>query len=154
MAVNSGKAVVGGLVAGVVANLLDYLFQGILLKPDFEMMRQRLNLDPAAASNPVPWIVVDFVLGFLLIVTVRRFPDALGSRTQDGHLRVHRGLRLDRVGDGRSRIDRCLHDRHVSEKLGPVAHHDHVRGAGRGVRVQGSVDGRRTLRKRRKTPGR
>ena len=69
MAVNSGKVVVGGLVAGVVANGLDYLFQGVVLKPDFEMFRQRLNLDPVAANNPVPWIVVDFILGFLLIVT-------------------------------------------------------------------------------------
>jgi hypothetical protein len=69
MAINSGKVVVGGLVAGVVANALDYLFQGVVLKPDFEMFRQRLNLDPVAANNPVPWIVVDFILGFLLIVT-------------------------------------------------------------------------------------
>jgi hypothetical protein len=69
VAINSGKVVVGGLVAGVVANVLDYLFQGIVLKPDFEIMQQRLNLDPAAANNPVPWIVVDFILGFLLIIT-------------------------------------------------------------------------------------
>ena len=68
MAINSGKVVVGGLVAGVVANGLDYLFQGVVLKPDFEIMRQRLNLDPVAANNPVPWIIVDFILGFLLIV--------------------------------------------------------------------------------------
>ena len=69
MAINSGKVVVGGLVAGVVANGLDYLFQGVVLRPDFEIMRQRLNLDPVAANNPVPWIIVDFILGFLLIVT-------------------------------------------------------------------------------------
>jgi hypothetical protein len=69
VALNSGKVVVGGLVAGVVGNLLDYVFQGIILKPDFEMLQQRLNLDPAAANNPVPWIIVDFVLGFLLIIT-------------------------------------------------------------------------------------
>jgi len=69
VAINSGKVVLGGLVAGVVANLLDYVFQGIVLRPDFETMQQRLNLDPAAASNPVPWIVVDFVLGFLLIIS-------------------------------------------------------------------------------------
>ncbi|HEX7778491.1 MAG TPA: hypothetical protein VF424_04595, partial [Vicinamibacterales bacterium] len=48
---------------------LDYLFQGVVLRPDFEIMRQRLNLDPVAANNPVPWIIVDFILGFLLIVT-------------------------------------------------------------------------------------
>jgi hypothetical protein len=78
MAVNSGKVVVGGLVAGIVANLLDYLFQGLLLKPDFEMMRQRLNLDPVAANNPVPWIIVDFILGFLLIITY------VGFRTRWG----------------------------------------------------------------------
>jgi hypothetical protein len=69
MALNSGKVVVGGLVAGVVANVLDYLFQGIVLKPDFDVMQQRLNLDPVAANNPVPWIIVDFVLGFLIIIT-------------------------------------------------------------------------------------
>ena len=78
MALNSGKVVVGGLVAGVVANLLDYLFQGVLLKPDFEMMRQRLNLDPVAANNPVPWIIVDFILGFMLIITY------VGFRTRWG----------------------------------------------------------------------
>jgi hypothetical protein len=69
VAINSGKVVVGGLVAGVVGNVLDFVFQGILLKPDFEIMQQRLNLDPATANNPVPWIIVDFILGFLLIIT-------------------------------------------------------------------------------------
>jgi hypothetical protein len=69
VAINSGKVLAGGLVASVVANLLDYVFQGILLRPDFEILQQRLNLDPAVANNPVPWIVVDFILGFLLIVT-------------------------------------------------------------------------------------
>jgi hypothetical protein len=78
VAINSGKVVLGGLVAGVVANVLDYVFQGIILRPDFETMQQRLNLDPVAASNPVPWIVVDFVLGFLLIITY------VGFRTRWG----------------------------------------------------------------------
>jgi hypothetical protein len=78
VALNSGKVVVGGLVAGVVANVLDYVFQGIVLRPDFEIMQQRLNLDPAAANNPVPWIVVDFILGFLLIITY------VGFRTRWG----------------------------------------------------------------------
>ncbi|HYN10441.1 MAG TPA: hypothetical protein VES67_23840 [Vicinamibacterales bacterium] len=78
MAINSGKVVVGGLVAGVVANVLDFVFQGIILKPDFEIMQQRLNLDPAVANNPVPWIIVDFILGFLLIVTY------VGFRTRWG----------------------------------------------------------------------
>ena len=69
MAINTGKVVVGGLVAGVVANALDYVFQGLVLKRDFEIMQQRLNLNPAAANNPVPWIIVDFILGFLVIIT-------------------------------------------------------------------------------------
>ncbi len=78
MALNTGKVVMGGLVAGVVGNLLDYVFQGILMRPDFELMQQRLNLDPAKANNPVPWIVVDFVIGFLLIITY------VGFRTRWG----------------------------------------------------------------------
>jgi hypothetical protein len=69
VAINTGKVVVGGLVAGVVANALDYVFQGVVLKRDFEIMQQRLNLDPATANNPVPWIIVDFILGFLVIIT-------------------------------------------------------------------------------------
>ena len=69
MAINTGKVVVGGLVAGVVLNALDYVFQAVVLKRDFEIMQQRLNLNPAAANNPVPWIIVDFILGFLVIVT-------------------------------------------------------------------------------------
>ena len=78
MAINSGKVVVGGLVAGVVANALDYVFQGIVMKRDFEVMQQRLNLDPAAANNPVPWIVIDFILGFLVVITY------VGFRTRWG----------------------------------------------------------------------
>jgi hypothetical protein len=68
--INTGKMLVGGLVAGLVANVLDIIWNMAVLMDDGEAMVARLNLDPAlmtSAAGWVPWIVVDFLLGILLV---------------------------------------------------------------------------------------
>jgi hypothetical protein len=72
MAMNSGKVVVGGLVAGVVMNVGDFLINTQILVADNTAFLKRLNLDPAAMeslSGMLPWIVVDFLMGLLLVWT-------------------------------------------------------------------------------------
>ena len=72
MAMNTGKVVVGGLVAGVVMNVGDFLINTQLLAAENTAFLRRLNLDPAAMeslSGMLPWIVVDFLMGVLLVWT-------------------------------------------------------------------------------------
>jgi hypothetical protein len=70
--INYGRVVLGGLMAGVVANVFDFLSNTYIMAADFERMAQRLNLDrnllhsPAAAAT---WIVIDFLYATLIVWT-------------------------------------------------------------------------------------
>jgi hypothetical protein len=70
--INTGRVLLGGLVAGVVLNAGDFLIHGVLLTEDLDLMRQRLGLNPAMLSSTatmVTWTVVDFLLGILMVWT-------------------------------------------------------------------------------------
>ena len=71
--INVGKVLLGGLVAGVVANILDYGINEYLMTAEAADMVQRLNL-PAdvGQSAMVTWIVVDFTQGIEYFNTLRR----------------------------------------------------------------------------------
>lgn len=69
-AINYGRVVVGGLVAGVVLNVLDTINGMFIVRSDFEANSARLGIDPAVSQSPsvmVTWIVVDFLVGMLLV---------------------------------------------------------------------------------------
>ncbi len=72
MAINTGKIVAGGLLAGVVFNVGDFLINTVLLAQQSAEMMRRLGLDPTAFESPsamVPWIVIDFMFGLLVVWT-------------------------------------------------------------------------------------
>jgi hypothetical protein len=72
MAINTGKVITGGLLAGLVFNVFDMIWNFTLLASDGMEMVNRLGLDPALLtdfSNAIPWIVIDFVLGFVFVWT-------------------------------------------------------------------------------------
>ena len=72
MAINTGKVITGGLLAGLVFNLFDMTWNFTLLAGDMTEMASRLHLDPAIAtdfSKAIPFIVADFVLGLLVVWT-------------------------------------------------------------------------------------
>lgn len=80
--INTGRVVIGGLLAGVVMNALDMLWNGVVLKDDMMAISQRLGMDPAAAtsfSTAVPWIVVDFVLGLAVVWTYAAIRPRFGA---------------------------------------------------------------------------
>jgi drug/metabolite transporter (DMT)-like permease len=67
---NMGRLVLGGLVAGVVANGLDYVINRFLMQTEMQDMTQRLNLSQEMVmSSMTTWIIVDFVWGLLLVFT-------------------------------------------------------------------------------------
>lgn len=70
--INAGKVVTGGLVAGVVLNILDFANNYLVVGADFMANATRLGLDPATMETPAgiaTWVVIDFLLGILLVFT-------------------------------------------------------------------------------------
>ena len=79
--INTGRVVIGGLLAGVVMNACDMLWNLVVLKDDMVAMSQRLGMDPAAATSfsaAVPWIVVDFIIGLALVWNYAGFRPRFG----------------------------------------------------------------------------
>ena len=68
--INIGKVIVGGLVAGLVANAFDFVINSYLLAAESAEIAKRLNLSATAVESSVwTWIAVDFIWGLLLVFT-------------------------------------------------------------------------------------
>lgn len=73
MAMNTGKVLIGGIVAGVVMNVIDFIVNmfivGDRMKAETEAFKPGLSDQMMSTSTMVSYIVMDFVLGFALIWT-------------------------------------------------------------------------------------
>ena len=68
--INTGKVVAGGLLAGLLFNIGDFLINGYLLTAEYQATLTRLGLDAAAMESVgamVCWVVIDFVFGLLIV---------------------------------------------------------------------------------------
>jgi len=65
----TGRVVRGGLVAGLVMNVLDYVVNVTLLGAGWDEYVRALGVDPpqVAATAMAGWIVSDFAFGLLLV---------------------------------------------------------------------------------------
>ena len=82
MAINTGKVVVGGLVAGLVMNIGDFVINTMLLAAENAAFMTRLGLDPAAMESfagMLPWIVIDFIFGLLVVWTYAAIRPRFGA---------------------------------------------------------------------------
>ena len=76
---NISRLILGGVIAGIVANAGDYLINVYLMADEGTAMVQRLNLSAAAVEGSlVTWIVVDIILGLLLVFTYAGFRPRFG----------------------------------------------------------------------------
>ena len=50
--INTGKVVMGGLVAGVVANAVDFVTNNYVLAADWQAWAGQHNIDAAALTSP------------------------------------------------------------------------------------------------------
>lgn len=65
---NLVRVLLGGIVAGVVANAGDFVINTYLLAEDMSRMATRLGLDQSALdASMTTWIVVDFLYGILIV---------------------------------------------------------------------------------------
>src|SRR5215469_8224495 len=79
--INGGRVVLGALVGGVVANVLDFGIYNTVLKDDMVAMAQRFGTDPAAMNSlggALPWIAVDFILALLVVFAYAAMRPRLG----------------------------------------------------------------------------
>jgi hypothetical protein len=70
MAINVSKVVVGGLVAGVVDNICDTVWGFTVMQPDMMEMAKKFGVSQEqmmSMSGILPWILVDFVIGLVLV---------------------------------------------------------------------------------------
>ena len=66
--INWGRVVSGGLLAGVVLNIIDWLTYGVWLKADMAAAMQALDKQPSAMDSAIPlWVALDFVSGIGLL---------------------------------------------------------------------------------------
>jgi hypothetical protein len=64
--INVKSVIVGGLVAGVVLNVIDFLVYGVWLAPDMAAMMQAAGKPPVTNLIPL-FVVLDFIYGIALI---------------------------------------------------------------------------------------
>jgi hypothetical protein len=83
--INTGKVVTGGLVAGVVANAVDFVTNNYVLAAEWQTWASQHNIDPASLTSPSiagTWIVVDFFFGLLLVWTYAAMRPRFGAGVQ------------------------------------------------------------------------
>jgi hypothetical protein len=71
MAMNTGRVIGGGLLAGAVMNFVDFLVNGVWLNARWVSEATALNarlVDPAVSNaSMIGWIVTDFLFGILIV---------------------------------------------------------------------------------------
>jgi len=78
--INIGRLLMGGLAAGLVANVMDFVIGYYLMTAENEAMIQRLNLSPDVVNaSMTTWIIVDFVWGILLVFTYAAMRPRFGA---------------------------------------------------------------------------
>src|SRR5260370_10454523 len=86
--INMQKVLIGGLIAGVVLNVIDSVLFGVLLKDQMAAAMTSINR-PAMTNAQIPWFVfLDFVAGVFLVwlyAAIRpRFGAGPGTAAQAG----------------------------------------------------------------------
>ena len=67
--INMGKVIVGGIVAGIIMNVVDYLVNGYLLAAQWTEASKKLNtgVDAMAGSAVASYVGGDLILGILIV---------------------------------------------------------------------------------------
>ncbi len=80
--INYGRVVLGGLAAGVVANVCDYVISVHIMATDLQRMARRLNLNWEVVNGSsvlITWVVVDFIYALLIVWTYAAIRPRLGA---------------------------------------------------------------------------
>ncbi len=65
--INWNRVILGGLLAGVVLNVVDYVLYGVVLAAEFNAAMQALGKQPMSMSLIYWFIFLDFIYGIVFI---------------------------------------------------------------------------------------
>ena len=80
--INTGKVIAGGLLAGLVYNVLDFVNNMFVIGADFTANATRLGLDPAQMESTrgmATWVTIDFLMGILVVWTYAAIRPRFGA---------------------------------------------------------------------------
>ncbi len=66
--INAGRVIGGGVVAGLVMNVIDVVTNGVILNARWDAETKRLGIDMSQQSQGVAgWVTYDFIAGIVLV---------------------------------------------------------------------------------------
>lgn len=65
--IDKGRVILGGLVAGLVLNIGEYVLNGVILMEEWEAAMADLGLEPMGGSDIMVIVVMTFLLGIFLV---------------------------------------------------------------------------------------
>src|SRR5580765_40390 len=76
--INFGRVLVGGLVAGIILNLGEFVLNDIILGPHIEADMKRMNITPPGSGFAALAVALSFVLGILAVLLYAMMRARLG----------------------------------------------------------------------------
>ena len=65
--INTGKVIVGGLLAGLIINISSFLANGVVFASQFEEMIADLGVEAPGGAEMVMYVTVGFIFGILAV---------------------------------------------------------------------------------------
>ncbi len=65
--INTGKVIVGGLLAGLIINLSEFLLNGVVLASQFEEMAADLGVEAPGGAQIAIYVTVSFIFGIVAV---------------------------------------------------------------------------------------
>ena len=82
--INWSRVILGGLLAGVVLNVVDWLLYGVLLAKDYAAAMQALGKQ-GSMDNLIPlYVLLDFVMGIALLWVYAAIRPRFGASAKTG----------------------------------------------------------------------
>ena len=66
--INLGRVLLGGIVAGIILNIGEFVLNGIILAPHIEADMKRMNIAPPGAGFGLLAVTLTFVFGILAVL--------------------------------------------------------------------------------------
>lgn len=77
--INMGRVLLGGLLAGLVLNIVDYVVYGVVMAGDLEAAMRDLGREPVASAQIMWFVLLDFLYGILLVYLYAAIRPRFGS---------------------------------------------------------------------------
>jgi hypothetical protein len=77
--INFGRVILGGLLAGLVINIGEFLLNEVVFKQQMEEIVKRLNVPMPGGSFIAIAVVITFILGIVIVLTYALIRPRLGA---------------------------------------------------------------------------